>query len=147
MNKTKFLNESYIHTQVCLYSDCLIYKPWYNFSNFVSQNVRHILFFVRHVWLSNFILILSYQNSANSQYGLILHFIYKYYVKIYTGSMSILRINIVFFGPNMAASQLPWIFWILKGWYLQNEKVLEAQILTGLYWYYIFSIGNVNWHI
>ena len=30
----------------------------------------------------------------------------KFYVKIYTGSMSILRINIVFFGPNMAASQL-----------------------------------------
>ena len=29
---------------------------------------------------------------------------------MYTGSMSILRINIVFFGPNMAASQLPWIF-------------------------------------
>ena len=29
---------------------------------------------------------------------------------IYTGNMSILRINIVFFGQNMAASQLPWIF-------------------------------------
>ena len=26
---------------------------------------------------------------------------------LYAGSMSILRINIVFFGPNMAASQLP----------------------------------------
>ena len=49
--------------------------------------------------------------------------------------MSILRINIVFFGPNMAASQLS---------YLQNEKVSEAQILTGLYWDYICSIGNVN---
>ena len=58
--------------------------------------------------------------------------------------MSIVRINIVFFGPNMAASQLPWIFLILKGRYLQNEKVLKAQILTGLYWYYIFSISNVN---
>ena len=57
--------------------------------------------------------------------------------KIYTGSiLSILRINIVFFGPNMAASQLTW-----------NEKVLEAQILSGLYWDYICSIGNVNWHI
>ena len=30
--------------------------------------------------------------------------------KIYTGSTSILRINIVSFGPNMAASQLSWIF-------------------------------------
>ena len=56
--------------------------------------------------------------------------------------MSILRINIEFFGPNMASSQLPLIFWILKGWYLQNEKVLEAQILTGLYWDYISSTGN-----
>ena len=65
--------------------------------------------------------------------------------------MSILRINIVFFGPNMASSQLPLIFWILKGWYLQNKKVLEAPILTGLYWDYIYiyicSICNVNWHI
>ena len=47
----------------------------------------------------------------------------------------------------MAASQLTYIFWILKGWYLQNEKVLQAHILTGLYWDYICSIGNVNWHI
>ena len=30
----------------------------------------------------------------------------NFYVKI----MSILRINIVFFGPNMAASQLPYVF-------------------------------------
>ena len=30
--------------------------------------------------------------------------------KIYTGSTSILRINIVSFDPNMAASQLSWIF-------------------------------------
>ena len=33
---------------------------------------------------------------------------------------------------------------ILKGWYLQNEKVLEAQMLSGLYWEYICFIGNVN---
>ena len=33
----------------------------------------------------------------------------------YTASMSILRINIVFFGPNMASSQLCLIFLILKG--------------------------------
>ena len=32
---------------------------------------------------------------------------------------------------------------MLKGRYLQNEKVLEAQILTGLYCDYICSIGNV----
>ena len=33
---------------------------------------------------------------------------------------------------------------VLKSRYPQNEKVLEAQILTGLYWDYICSIGNVN---
>ena len=38
-------------------------------------------------------------------------------------------------------------FTILKGRYLQNEKVSEAPILTGLYWEYICSIGDVNWHI
>ena len=38
----------------------------------------------------------------------------KFYVKIYTGSMSILRINIVFFGPNMASLQLPLIFFNTK---------------------------------
>ena len=34
----------------------------------------------------------------------------KKFVNIYTGRMSILRINIVFFGPNMASSKLPLIF-------------------------------------
>ena len=32
---------------------------------------------------------------------------------------------------------------ILKGGYLQNEKVSEAQILSGLYWEYICFIANV----
>ena len=27
---------------------------------------------------------------------------------------------------------------VLKSWYLQNEKVSEAQILSGLYWEYMF---------
>ena len=49
-----------------------------------------------------------------------------------------LRINIVFFGTNMAASQFLQIFRILKGWYLQNEKVSEAQTLSGSYREYIY---------
>ena len=41
---------------------------------------------------------------------------------------------------------------ILKGLYLRNEKVLEAQILSYLYWEYIFGIyicfiDTVNLHI
>ena len=38
----------------------------------------------------------------------------NYAQEVYT-VMSILRINVVFFGPNMAAAQLPWKFSILNG--------------------------------
>ena len=45
----------------------------------------------------------------------------------------------------MAAPQLPSkLEYYLKGLYLQNKKVLKAQILSGLYWEYICFIGNVN---
>ena len=39
----------------------------------------------------------------------------------------------------MAASQLP-VIRILKGLYLHNDKVLEAQMFSGLYWEYICYI-------
>ena len=32
---------------------------------------------------------------------------------------------------------------ILKGWYLPNEKVSEAQILSGLYWEYIYFLLEI----
>ena len=52
--------------------------------------------------------------------------------------MSILRINIVFFGPNMAASAS---FNILNTkWLICPERVH----FSGLYWDDIRSAGNVN---
>ena len=61
--------------------------------------------------------------------------------------MSILRMKIVFLAKKYGCSTAPFKIKIrvLKGLYLQNEKVLEAQIFGHAYIGIIYvSIGNVN---
>ena len=50
----------------------------------------------------------------------------------------------IFFGPNMAASQLASLDILNTKRVIspQNEKVSEAQILSGLYWEYICFVGK-----
>ena len=54
------------------------------------------------------------------------------------------KMKIVFLAKGCGCSIASFKIRVLKGLYLQNEKVLEAQTWTGLYWDYICSIGNVN---
>ena len=62
--------------------------------------------------------------------------LWKYCVKIYTASMSIWRMKIVFLAKQYGCSTASFKIRILKGLYLHNEKVLEAYILLDLYWEY-----------
>ena len=48
--------------------------------------------------------------------------------------------DIVFLAKQYGCSTASFKIRILKGSYLQNEKVLEAQILSGLYWEYIYVL-------
>ena len=74
---------------------------------------------------------------------------WNFCVKIYTGSMSILRIKIVFWDKQYGFFTAVFKMWILTGRYFHND-VSEAQILPWLYWevYWVCSltylkIGNI----
>ena len=61
--------------------------------------------------------------------------------------MKIRRMKIVFLPEQYGCSKANFKSRIVKRLYLQNKNVLEAPILSGLYWEYIRFFGNIDWHI